>query len=217
MNRYIRRSALALALPLLALSACDQQPVSPAAEQAGLLADRGAEGLSRRDIALLKAVRRANARYENIENAIADGFVPASPCVALPGVGAMGIHYVHPARAGVEMRGPLVHIGDGVLVPEKPEVLIYEPQSNGGMRFVALEYMVSREAWGSDVPPVMFGHPFDTLFDDPATPQNEANGFTDHFAMHVWLWRRNPAGLFVPFNREVSCAAAPVSGVHPGH
>ena len=28
------------------------------------------------------------------------------------------------------------------------------------------------------------------------------------YALHVWLWKSNPAGLFAPFNPNVSCAGA---------
>ena len=71
---------------------------------------------------LIDKVRNATARYLDINVAVAEGFVPATPCVSGPDTGAMGVHFVLPAR-----------ITGGVLNAEQPEALIYEPTSNGAM------------------------------------------------------------------------------------
>ena len=57
-------------------------------------------------------------------------------CIAQPGLGGMGVHYVN---------GGLV--GDTVLDPARAEVLVYEPSSFGRMRLAALEYIVFKDAW----------------------------------------------------------------------
>ena len=36
---------------------------------------------------------------------------------------------------------------DGILDVNKPEALIYEPQSNGQLRLVGVEYIVPKPAW----------------------------------------------------------------------
>ena len=43
---------------------------------------------------LIDKVHNATARYVDINVAIAEGFVPATPCVSGPDTGAMGVHFV---------------------------------------------------------------------------------------------------------------------------
>ena len=52
---------------------------------------------------------------------------------------------------------------DGILDVNKPEALIYEPQSNGKLRIVGVEYIVPKEAWDALHPdpldrPALLGH-----------------------------------------------------------
>ena len=69
-------------------------------------------------------------------------------CIDLPGTGAMGVHYVN---------GDLV--GDGEIQALTPEAVVYEPDSNGRSRLVALEYVVFKDAWDGqhDSVPELFG------------------------------------------------------------
>src|SRR5215469_15055329 len=80
---------------------------------------------------LIDKVRNATARYIDLNVALADGFVPATPCVSGPDTGAMGVHFVLPSR-----------LDTVVLKPETPEALIYQPAPNGAMRLVGVEYIV---------------------------------------------------------------------------
>ena len=58
-----------------------------------------------------------------------------TPCVTGPEFGAMGVHFINTDNM------------DGILDVNKPEALIYEPQSNGRMRLVGVEYIVPKPAW----------------------------------------------------------------------
>src|SRR5205807_9922900 len=69
---------------------------------------------------LIDKVHSATARYIDINVAIAEGFVRATPCVSGPNAGAMGVHLVLPAR-----------ISSGALNPEQPQALIYQPMADG--------------------------------------------------------------------------------------
>src|SRR5262245_33959124 len=70
----------------------------------------------------LAAVRAATAKYHDISSAYAAGYTTQfEPCVENPGVGVMGIH----AR-----NEPLM--GDQLLDPLQPELLLYAPTPNGG-------------------------------------------------------------------------------------
>jgi hypothetical protein len=90
---------------------------------------------------LAQKVRAATARFVDINVAIAEGWVPATPCVSGPDTGAMGVHFVLPAR-----------IGDGVVKADEPEALIYEPMSNGAMRLVRVEFIVLAADWAKRNP-----------------------------------------------------------------
>jgi UrcA family protein len=76
-------------------------------------------GPANRATPLIDKVRNATARYIDINVALREGFVQATPCVSGPDAGAMGVHFVLPAR-----------ISGGVLNAEQPEALIYEQDLN---------------------------------------------------------------------------------------
>jgi hypothetical protein len=73
--------------------------------------------------------------------------------------------------------------------------VLYEPGTNGQLRLVALEYVIPAAAWTSPEPPELLGRRL-TL-----------NSF-GLWALHVWLWKRNPSGLYADWNPEVSCEHA---------
>ena len=79
---------------------------------------------------LVQEVREATKQFLNVNNAGPAGYGPAFGCVTGPDHGAMGIHYVN---------GDLV--GDGKIILEQPEALIYEPVGNA-RRLVGVEYIV---------------------------------------------------------------------------
>lgn len=133
----------------------------------------------------LNELRRATARYHDLGEAIAAGYVlPEDHCVSSgdPEVGAMGYHYVHPDRL------------DQTLDHTKPEVLVYE-ERGGERHLVAVEFLSTAmaEEEGGD-PPSVLGH--------------EMHPFGEPFAnweLHVWAWKHNPNGLFADFNPRVEC------------
>jgi hypothetical protein len=210
-NRPAALTALA-AVALLAACAGDapNAPASPSRSVAGTPA------VVQQDLAV---ARQATARFHNVEVALAEGYVPTPECAAIPGVGGMGVHYINPALMGLTIQDGRVHGLDAQIDVTKPEMLVYEPQADGSLRLVAVEYYASRDAWGGGAPPALFGQPFDYNEDDPSTPVDEAHGFTTHYDLHVWLWRNNPAGMFAPWNSAVTCpAGAPhADAAHAGH
>jgi hypothetical protein len=141
----------------------------------------------------LAAVRQASAKYQDVNAALADGFVPTPHCVAHPELGGMGIHYVNPER-----------IMDPGLDPLEPEILLYVDTGNG-LRLVGVEYMLALGPPDAPVPdpappaPSLFGVSFDGPFAPPEP------GMPPHYSLHVWVWQANPAGIFAPFNPNVSC------------
>ncbi len=96
--------------------------------------------------------------------------------------------------------------------PASPELLLYEPQSDGSRRLVAVEYfapvIVNGAPWFGPGPPpngqynaapVLFGR----AFDGPLPGYNPSMPW--HYDQHVWIWRNNPSRMFTPFNPNVSC------------
>jgi hypothetical protein len=170
----------------------------------------------------LDAIRMATERFRDVNVALAEGFIPdpTGMCVtaAMEGQpaenGAMGIHYFRPDLLGLTgPPNPRVN-GTGTYTDfNAPAVLIYEPQPDGSLELVAVENVVFQKAWteaGNTSPPTFHSVTYQTMQDDPATEPDEAHGFEPHYEHHVWLYRENPNGVFVPFNPAVTCA-------HAGH
>ena len=147
-----------------------------------ILAHGGDETCGQECRAQLAQVRAATAKYHDINQALLDGYVQVSPCVALPTGPAMGIHY-----------GNVPSMQDGVLNIEEPEILLYQPDSDGGLRLVAVEYMIPRNLVTQL--PQLFGHYFHS-------------GPMNTYTLHAWVWRNNPSGIFEDFNPNVTCSAS---------
>lgn len=147
----------------------------------------------------LSSARAATDQYHDISLAMDDGWgfklydKDGIACIDKPGVGAMGIHYVN---------GPLVP--DGAVDATTPEALIYEPQKNGRLRLVAVEYVVLQDAWDAahSSPPSLFGEEFTLV---PAGNRYDLPAF---YELHAWLWKHNPRGMFDDWNPRASCDAA---------
>jgi hypothetical protein len=139
---------------------------------------------------LVSQVRDATRLFHDVAMAESAGYAAFLGCVSGPQEGAMGIHYVD---------GNLV--GDGLLDASRPEALIYAPQKDGKLRFVAVEYLVIAADWDAthDAPPVLSGQ----VFHYSGSPNRYR--LPPFYALHVWAWRFNPNGTFVDWNPNVSC------------
>jgi hypothetical protein len=190
----VRKLTLAAALVGI-IAGCDSQPEATGPD-AGLqpsfvTADRTVN----RSMA---DARAATARFHDVTVALSAGFVDTGHCVAVP-AGGMGVHFVNPMRL------------DGAWTAAEPEMLLYEPQPNGSMKLVGVEYAVIAPLWhaaGNAAAPEFAGRTFDFM------PANEAAGLPPLYTLHAWVWQHNPTGMFEPFNPRVSCAAAADHGRH---
>jgi hypothetical protein len=169
----------------------------------------------------LDALREATAKYQDIEVALAEGYIsPDGMCVSaaaegLPAeLGGMGIHYIHPGLLQITGTDPRVNGNSTYTDWSQPAILIYEPQADGTLELVAVENLVFEAAWldaggGPNAEELVInGRAWDHMADDPATPGDEAHGFMPHFDQHVWLFRDNPLGVLMPFNPNVTCEHA---------
>jgi hypothetical protein len=144
-----------------------------------------------------QAVKAANSRYHSVAQAEAAGYSGENePCVVSPGPplppGAMGIHFVNEEL-----------FLDPAVNALEPEIMLYEPQANGKLKLVGVEYMVRA---ADQTPPIddsdrpfVLGVPL-----DGPMPEH-APGMGWHYDLHVWFWADNPNGFFAPFNSALSC------------
>jgi hypothetical protein len=134
---------------------------------------------------LLDAVRKETSRFQSTSVAITAGYQADDHCAAHPQMGGMGFHWVN---------GDLV---DPVFDPMKPEALLYAPTAGGGRELIGVEYIVIDVGQPR---PDFDGHALDV----GGVPPLMAAGVA-HWSLHVWAHRDNPAGMFAPFNPNVSC------------
>ena len=143
----------------------------------------------------LTDVRAATAPLANLDVAVAAGYGKVKGCAQMPGMGAMGQHYV---------KGDLV--GDPALNPLRPEALVFEPRGDGSYRLVAVEYIVLKADWekaNGATTPSLYGKQL-ALVKAP-----NAYELPDFYELHLWLWKTNPSGLFADWNPRVSCRGLP--------
>lgn len=125
--------------------------------------------------ASLADVRQATARYHSLETTEAAGYQKFLPCFDRPGVGGMGQHYVN------------FGLLNGTVNANQPQAMVYEVDGDR-LQLVAVEYIVP----GNLAQPSLFGRTFfwnDTL---------------KIWALHAWIWRPNPLGIFESYNPAVN-------------
>lgn len=151
---------------------------------------------------LVQIVRNATEPYRNVSNAT--GYTPVLGCVSGPDHGAMGVHYVNLSLVNGETL-----LGNGQLDPTKPQALIYEPQPNGEMKLVGVEYIILASALPAGAAPQVADHLM-LYIDGPSASRPNAPlnryGLPAFFEMHVWAWKDNPQGSFADWNDHVTCA-----------
>jgi hypothetical protein len=152
--------------------------------------------LTAQDNELVQAARAATERFKNVTSVAGpgDGYELGFGCVSGGDFGAMGMHYIN-------MR----LVQDNEIKAEEPEIILFEPTANGGIRITGVDYLVDKAGWESNPdhkgPPELKGQLFH-LFDSP-----NRFGLNPFYALHVWAWKDNPAGTFSNWNPNVSCNA----------
>jgi hypothetical protein len=158
-------SCLAAVVGLLALgpsaaAAHAGQPMSPATERQ------------------LARARSATAKYHDVEQAVADGYVD----IGLYESGE-GFHFVKPSLV------------DGEFDPAQPEILLYAPvPGEKRLQLVAVEYIVPLVLSPSAAPGGFIGSA------DGWREDSENFGMWE---LTVWIWEHNPNGIFANLNPRV--------------
>ena len=184
----ITLAAFAAATAVAAVAGCGREPTVAADTRAGALAASQA-GLGASVNQQLAALRRATAAYHDFDTAVAAGWsAQITPCMADPTAGGMGLHYGN------------IALIDGAVQVNEPELLLYEPEQNGRLRLVAVEYIIPYAFHARDAePPTLFGQQF------------ARNDVFQLWGLHAWVWKENPSGMFAAWNPNVTCGS--VSGM----
>lgn len=130
------------------------------------------------DESALAGVRAATAPFHDLDAARRANYLPLLACFDLPGVGGMGQHYVNTSLL------------DANIDPTQPEALVYEVDGSR-LQLVAVEYIVPWQSWVSLTPPQLYGQSFTSVTS------------LHLWALHAWIWRPNPLGIFANYNPSV--------------
>jgi len=123
----------------------------------------------------LKRAHRATERYQDINNAIADGYIDIN--VVMPN---MGYHFQKPSLV------------DSIFDITQPEILVYNKAQDSSFKLVAVEYAIPLDK--SIEAPKGFTGKQDIW--DP-------NADFGLWLLHAWVWKFNPDGVFNPTNPNV--------------
>jgi hypothetical protein len=204
MKALLVGAAVAALLPLAALAG-DQVDYTPDYTQF-----MSHEHHVEHDSELVRKAYDATKRYKDIKEALVkdnndekkrnphnpDLWVVGTPCVSGPETGAMGIHVVKPGRTTALK-----------VTFDAPAALIYEPQHDGRMALVGLEYIHDAKSWqnkfGATSVPSLDGH----LMNYVGAPNRY--GLDPFFEIHVWAFEDNPKGAFADWNTHVTCEKQP--------
>jgi hypothetical protein len=132
----------------------------------------------------LAKLRSVTAAFHDFDTARHAGWsTQITACMTDPaGAGGMGFHYGNTALI------------NGTASVETPQLLLYEPEQNGRLRLVAVEYIIPYTFHSRDAePPVLFGQKF-----------QQVDAF-QLWGLHAWVWRENPSGMFASWNPRVNC------------
>ena len=183
--RFVMKRSAAIAFAVVVAAASFSARVMAQSDHA-----HASAGKSDQSAALVKIVREATERFRDVSVAEAEGYALQFGCVSGSDAGAMGMHFV---------KGELV--GDDVIDPTRPEIVIYEPQSDGRLKLIGADFLVFKDVWDAahPAPPQLMGQLFH-LFDAP-----NRFGLPAFYTLHVWAFKENPNGSFVNWHPNVKC------------
>lgn len=171
---------LAIVTATLLLGCADAGPVNP--DRSTILPQQNASASAINIERAVDVLRRATARYQNLNVALTDGFVLLHPCEVRPGEGAVGAVYVNLARL------------DARVDLDRPEALIYEEVEGQPAQLVGAEFAIPYALWTKKEPPVFLGQSF------------QSEDEFGVYALHAWIWRANPNGMFAEAHPAIACA-----------
>jgi len=128
----------------------------------------------------LQQHRSALDRLADVRTAIDEGYRTTGTYVRTEDE-ALGIPFLNRSVEGLD--------------PERPQVVLYDLTQGGQYEPLGLKWFVPTE--GRDGPPSLFGRSFDGPY------AGETALIPEHYALHAWVFRENPDGLFARYNAAV--------------
>ena len=190
-----RRLALALVGLITTLAIACEQTSSPTSESDAPTAV-SANGRAARDgqasdvAAQLGRLRQLIGPLHNVAAGEAAQYIKPIPgCFINADLGGMGFHFAKESAI------------DGHLNELEPEILVYEPEKDGRLQLVAVEFVVPFEIAPEN-------GPAPTLFNGRAFTPFHDNGV---WGLHAWIFKNNPSGMFADWNPTVNCDAVSAS------
>lgn len=123
----------------------------------------------------LAAARRATAKYHDLAQAEADGYVNVDLYIS-----GEGFHWVN------------LSLFDGTFDPAQPEILLYAPvPGEARLQLVAVEYVVP------------LSEPLPAGYAGPADKWREDAEDFGLWELTAWIWEHNPKGVFAHLNPRV--------------
>jgi hypothetical protein len=125
----------------------------------------------------LARVRQATLQYHSLAQAENNQYVDVNLFVS-----GQGFHFVN------------FGLVNGSFDPERPQILVYAPTSQGRLRLVAVEYAVPI-ALSPDAP--------DGFIGEHDVWHKEPDALGGVWVLHAWVWQANPIGIFADNNPNV--------------
>jgi hypothetical protein len=185
-SNVTRRGTAVMCCAMIALTAVACAEAHEEVEREALEhAAAEAPELSAEEQRIINDIRATVDAWRTPQDARAAGYTTQSPpgCIQLEH-GAQGVHYRNDAYF------------DGRTTLHQPQMLLYEPQPDGSLELVGVEYVVPIDQARADQPPTLLGRPL---------RRDDEHGW---WRLHVWTHRENPDGMFALYNANVSCAHA---------
>ena len=191
---------------LIAAGCSSDSPIPTESHMAGLPLSAVGQAANSQALADL---RKLTAPLHNLDAALAANYslliatplTAADGCISDMSAGGMGYHYSR-----------FNNLGDNSIDLLDPEFLVYSPTSapaKGGeqrRRLGALEYFIPYSTtWPGPADPLFVRAPRLSDFSSFAGIPDVAMGPTRFggWAMHIWLWENNPAGMISNYNPAV--------------
>ncbi|HEC61382.1 MAG TPA: hypothetical protein ENI27_03920 [bacterium] len=151
---------------------------------AGMFADFNTEVVPPEFIGELHEATEVIRRFVDFQVALDAGYINTEECAESP-QGGMGVHFVNFDIQGIDSKAP--------------PILLYQSMPDGSFELLGAEWFVPTAV----VPaaPVLLGQTFEGPMPGHGPDQPE------HYDLHAWLFKTNPAGMFADFNPLLRCSS----------
>ncbi len=142
--------------------------------------------------ALVRIVTESTARFQDVGEALYEGYALQFGCVSGDNAETMVYHFVNRYL-----------MGQGIVDATHPQIVIYEPTPSGSLELIGADYLVLADQWNADRkhkgPPELMGQMFH-LFDSA-----NSFGLPAAYTLHVPAQKENPDDALASWYPNESC------------